>query len=89
MQTTPVKPEAGNAKEAANKHEMQKLQDDLRNAMAVIEEMKLEAARERAAFASERAARIREFGTERAVRVQLEEEAESWKHQEAEPWKQQ
>ena len=56
MQTTPVKPEAGNAKEAAKKQEMQKLQDDLRNAMAVIEEMKLEAARESASFASERAA---------------------------------
>ena len=69
MQTTPVKPEAGNAKEAATKQEMQKLQDDLRNAMAVIEEMKLEAASDRASFASERAARIREFGIERAARV--------------------
>ena len=48
MQTTPVKPEAGDtndeatAKETASKQEMQKLQADFRKALAVIEEMKLE-----------------------------------------------
>ena len=81
MQTSPVKPAVGDAndeataKKAADKQEMQKLRDDFRNAMAMIEEMKLEAASDRASFASERAARIGEFGIERAARVQLEEEA--------------
>ena len=87
MQTSPVKPELGDAndeataKKAAGDQEMQKLREDFRNAMTKIEEMKLEAASDRAAFASERAARIREFGIERAARVQLEDDAKSWKHQ--------
>ena len=83
LQTSPVKPEVGDAndeataKKAADEQEMQKLRDDFRNAMAMMEEMKLEHASERASFASERAARVREFANERAARVQLEDAAKS------------
>ena len=64
MQTSPVKPEVGDAndeataKKVADKQEMQKLRDDFRNAMAMMEEMKLEHASERASFANERVARV-------------------------------
>ena len=83
LQTSPVKPEVRNANDeatankAADEQEMQKLRDDFRNALAMMEEMKLEHASERASFASERAARVREFANERAARVQFQDAAKS------------